>query len=118
MSSGKTTNSQQASICKPEVTTYLSVNNDVNKDPAAADDTQKTVDDTPPFDNQYLMKVLGEVLAEGLSIVVQTRPADPIEYLAQLLHKHAQNVASQKLVGTYTGNLYVKCTCQSIVAKL
>ena len=100
VSSGKTTNSQQASICKPEVTTYLSVNNDVNKDPAAADDTQKTVDDTPPFDNQYLMKVLGEVLAEGLSIVVQTRPADPIEYLAQLLHKHAQNVASQKQVGT------------------
>ena len=101
VSSGKTTNSQQASICKPEVTTYSSVNNDVNKaTTTAADDTQKTVDDTPPFDNQYLMKVLGEVLAEGLSIVVQTRPADPIEYLAQLLHKHAQNVASQKQVGT------------------
>ena len=50
------------------------------------------------FDSRYLGTVLGDALILGLSEVAQTRPWDPIEYLAQWLYKHSDNVKLQQQV--------------------
>ena len=48
-------------------------------------------EDATPFDSEYLKKELGVTLTGALSDISLTRPADPIEYLAHYLYKHAEN---------------------------
>lgn len=51
---------------------------------------QPTLKGSP--DAEYIARVLGTALKQALSEVVEKRPWDPIEYLAQWLYKHKQNL--------------------------
>ena len=44
------------------------------------------------MDANYLRETVGECLSKCLAEVCEKRPADPIEYIAQWLYKHAHNV--------------------------
>ena len=46
----------------------------------------------------YLKRTVGTSLAEGLAEVAANRPSDPIDYLAQWLLKHKQNILRQQQV--------------------
>ena len=41
--------------------------------------------------SEYVRKTIGNVLVKCLKDVVQTRPADPIEFMAKWLYKHSDN---------------------------
>jgi ankyrin repeat protein len=43
------------------------------------------------FEAQYVSRTVGSALSRGLAEIVQRRPGDPIEYLANYLHKFVQN---------------------------
>lgn len=43
------------------------------------------------FEAQYVSRSVGPALSRGLAEIVQRRPGDPIEYLANYLHKFVQN---------------------------
>jgi len=53
---------------------------------------KKNVPPPTTVEGQYLAQQLGEALANALSEVADRRPWDPIEYLANWLYKHAQNL--------------------------
>lgn len=55
---------------------------------------------SPPFDTEYLKKALGETLTGGLSVISLVQPADPIEFLAHYLYKHAEHMAHQVIYST------------------
>lgn len=47
--------------------------------------------------NKYVF-YLGPALKQGLAEIVERRPADPVEYLANFLLKYAENKNEQELV--------------------
>ena len=53
------------------------------------------------LDSKYLGMVLGDALIIGLSEVVQCRPWDPIEHLAQWLYQHDRNLRNKEQVRKY-----------------
>ena len=63
---------------------------------------QKAPDGLNDLDSKYLGMVLGDALIIGLSEVVQRRPWDPIEYLAQWLYQHDRNVRNKEQVRPVT----------------
>jgi Dpy-30 motif len=50
------------------------------------------------MDSKYLRENIGDCLSSCLAEVCEKRPADPIEYIAQWLYKHVDNVEKQKQV--------------------
>ena len=44
------------------------------------------------MDSEYLQTQLGSCLVECLTEVSEKQPLDPIEYMAQWLYKHIENV--------------------------
>ena len=59
---------------------------------SAAPGSSQCPGDVTPFDSEYLQKKLGVTLTGALCDISLTRPADPIEYLAHYLYKHAENI--------------------------
>lgn len=53
------------------------------------------------MDTEYLQKQVGGCLVECLAEVVQKRPFDPIEYIAQYLYKYLDNQENAKTVSIY-----------------
>ena len=53
------------------------------------------------MDTEYLRKQVGGCLVECLSEVVQKRPFDPIEYIAQYLYKYLENEDNAKKVSAW-----------------
>lgn len=47
---------------------------------------------------QYVKRTVGPALKQGLAEIVEKRPADPVEYLANFLLKYAENINNQELV--------------------
>ena len=52
------------------------------------------------MDTEYLRKQVGGCLVNCLAEVVQKRPFDPIEYIAQYLYKYLENEENAKKVNT------------------
>lgn len=50
------------------------------------------------MDSDYLKTHLGKCLSDCLTEVSEKRPLDPIEYIAQWLYKHIDNVKNAKQV--------------------
>ena len=44
---------------------------------------------------QYVSRTVGRPIAAALAEIVLNKPADPVEYLANFLHKHVQNTNQQ-----------------------
>jgi hypothetical protein len=58
------------------------------------------------MDSEYLKQQVGPCLVDCLAEVAQKRPGDPIEFIAQWLHKHIDNINMKKQVRSNTGNPY------------
>lgn len=50
------------------------------------------------MDSDYLKTHLGKCLSDCLTEVSEKRPLDPIEYIAQWLYKHIDNIKNEKQV--------------------
>ena len=54
------------------------------------------------MDTEYLKTHLGHCLSDCLCEISQKRPHDPIEYMAQWLYKHIDNLQHDKQVSVTT----------------
>ncbi len=50
------------------------------------------------MDSEYLQNHLGGCLVDCLTELSEKRPLDPIEYMAQWLYKHLENVKARQQV--------------------
>ena len=49
------------------------------------------------FEGQYVSKTVGPALTKGLAEIIEKRPADPVEYLANFLQKFVTNRKQQEI---------------------
>ena len=53
------------------------------------------------LDSEYVTLHLDDILTELLAELVQIKPTDPIEWLANALRQHARKVKAQKVCGPF-----------------
>lgn len=54
--------------------------------------------DRPAIESEYVRKHLGNILTRCVAEICEKRPHDPIEYMAQWIYKHRENLNRQKQV--------------------
>ena len=78
---------------------WSSINSSYTTHPALIHRKDSTATNASPrHESQYICKHLGEVLSRCLADVMEYRPVDPIEYMAQWIYRYIDNKKREEQV--------------------